>query len=45
MFRDELEKAKKQASVEGHSHEEEGDDKKNLAALFTVRFFLPSVLF
>ena len=35
VSRDELEKAKKQASAEGHSHEEEGDDKKELACIIS----------
>lgn len=35
VARDELEKAKKQASVEGHSHEEEGDDKKELGCIIS----------
>ena len=35
VARDELEKAKKQASAEGHSHEEDGDDKKELGCIIS----------
>ena len=33
--RDTLEKEKKQKQTEGHSHEEEGDDKKELACIIS----------
>lgn len=35
VARDELEKAKKQASAEGHSHEKEDDDKKELGCIIS----------
>lgn len=44
--RDELEKAKKQTSAEGHSNEEDGDDKKELACIISgAILFVIGVIF